>query len=151
MEIIRATEADSHWILRHRIEMFRDMGKPEDELLETERLTREDLASGLDKRTIYYLIREDDSIIGGCGVAICHVLPSNKNPRGEFAYVYNMYIERKYRRRGFAVELLDYIKEKCREMGILRLYLHASDEGRIVYEKAGFTNSDRFYQFRDVL
>ncbi|MGY5876447.1 MAG: GNAT family N-acetyltransferase [Candidatus Thorarchaeota archaeon] len=151
MEITRATETDSKWILRHRVEMFRDMGKPDEELLEIERLTKEDLARGLDERTIYYLVLEDERIVGGCGVSICHILPSNKNPSGDFAYIFNLYIEKEYRRRGFALILMEYIRKECKERGILRLYLHASDQGRGVYEKAGFSTSEKFYQFRDVL
>ncbi len=151
MEIVRATYDDRNWILRHRVEMFRDMGKPDDELLETERLTKEDLYRGLDERTLYYLIKEESAIVGGCGVSICHILPSNNNPSGDIAYIFNMYIEKDYRRRGLALSLMDHIRKECKERGVFRLYLHASEQGRGVYEKAGFTTTEKFYQYRDVL
>ena len=43
MEIVRATENDRDWILRHRVEMFRDMGMSEEGLTKTEEITREEL------------------------------------------------------------------------------------------------------------
>jgi GNAT superfamily N-acetyltransferase len=148
MEIVRASEKDIYWIVRHRVEMFRDMGMEDDTLAKTESLTEDSLRHGFDERSIYYLAKEDDDVVGGCAVAICKILPSNGNITGEFAYVFNMYVEKQHRRKGIASKLMARIKEDCDAMNISRLYLHASVEGAPVYLKAGFAKSENFYEIR---
>ncbi len=148
MEIVRATEDDAFWILRHRVEMFRDMGMSEEYLKDTERITELYLKKGFDDRSLFYLMKEGTEVIGGCAIAICSILPSHTNITGEFAYVYNMYVEKEYRRRGIARMMMNHLIEECRSMNIPRLYLHASEAGRSVYEKSGFAIPDNFYELR---
>jgi GNAT superfamily N-acetyltransferase len=53
--------------------------------------------------------------------------------------VLNVYCEPPHRRRGLARALMDAILDWCRERSISRVSLHASDEGRPLYEGLGFT------------
>lgn len=148
MEIVKASEKDAYWIVRHRVEMFRDMGMDNDALSKTKVLTEESLEQGFDEHSLYYLAKEGDEIVGGCAIAICKILPSPANVTGEFAYVFNMYVEKEHRRKGIASQLMTHIKEQCETMNIFRLYLHASDEGIQVYTKTGFVKSENFYEIR---
>ena len=148
MEIVKASENDRDWILRHRVEMFRDMGMSEEGLIKTEAITREELENGFDDRSMFFLAKEGEEVIGGSGVAICKILPSRNNTTGEFAYIFNMYVEKNHRRKGVASALLQHIIDECLTKNIDRFYLHASDEGRLVYLKMGFNKSDNFYEIR---
>ena len=148
MEIVIATDNDRDWILRHRVEMFRDMGMSEEGLRKTEEITREELENGFDDRSIFYLAKEGDDVIGGGAFAICKILPSHKNKTGKFAYIFNMYVEKEHRRKGVASALVQHMMDECLSMNIDRFYLHASDDGKFVYLKKGFIKSDNFYEIR---
>ena len=49
-----------------------------------------------------------------------------------------MYTEPDFRRQGLARRVLETMLAWCREQEIVRVYLHASDEGRPLYESLGF-------------
>ena len=49
-----------------------------------------------------------------------------------------MYTVEDFRRNGFAVAILNEMKEYCLSEGITRILLNASNEGRPVYESIGF-------------
>ena len=52
--------------------------------------------------------------------------------------VLNLYVERDQRRRGVARELMKAMIVWCRDNGFSSVGLHASDEGRPLYEQLGF-------------
>jgi GNAT superfamily N-acetyltransferase len=65
---------------------------------------------------------------------------------GPEAIVVNVFTERGWRRRGIAERLITHVIDWARSHGIARLVLHASPEGRPLYERLGFepTNEMRF-------
>ena len=50
-----------------------------------------------------------------------------------------MFTDAAHRRRGLARRLMETMLEWCRAEGMRFLYLHASDDGRPLYESLGFT------------
>jgi ribosomal protein S18 acetylase RimI-like enzyme len=60
--------------------------------------------------------------------------------------VLNVYVDPVWRRRGVAKALMRTLLDALSERGIGRIVLHASDEGRGLYERLGFvaTNEMRF-------
>jgi GNAT superfamily N-acetyltransferase len=52
-----------------------------------------------------------------------------------------VYIEPAFRRRGIACRLTQTIISWCREQGFQWIYLHASEQGRPLYEALGFEPS----------
>jgi GNAT superfamily N-acetyltransferase len=54
----------------------------------------------------------------------------------------NVFTEPQWRRRGIAGLLIKEIINWCKNEQIDRLVLHASDEGRSIYERLGFTESN---------
>lgn len=65
---------------------------------------------------------------------------------GRHAIVLNVYTEPAWRRRGLAELLMRRVLAWAREERLDRLVLHASQEGRRLYERLGFvaTNEMRF-------
>jgi GNAT superfamily N-acetyltransferase len=59
------------------------------------------------------------------------------------AYLPNVYVDDEHRRRGLARRLTETVLAWCRERGMGRVVLHASDEGRSLYESLGFVASPR--------
>ena len=52
--------------------------------------------------------------------------------------VLNVYVERAWRRRGVADALMRAVLDGLAGRGIRRIVLHASDDGRRLYERLGF-------------
>jgi GNAT superfamily N-acetyltransferase len=76
---------------------------------------------------------------GGCGsVEIVPWVPGRQDPTPRRAWIHSLYIEPSCRRRGIARRLTQTIIAWCRERGFQWLYLHASEQGRPLYESLGF-------------
>jgi GNAT superfamily N-acetyltransferase len=147
-QIRLATPADAETIGWHRARMFQDMGKVPPHLFEElcarsrERL-REYLTTG---EYIGWLASTNESpgkIIAGAGVQLRQVLPHPLDHKaviaeGRHALLLNVFTEPEWRRRGIATLLIRQIITWSRDQQLDRLVLHASDEGRAVYERLGF-------------
>ena len=147
--IRRATAADAGVLARHRAEMFRDMGQLPDGLSDTlidaaRAYFTQAIADG---RYVGWVAELDDrsgETIAGAGLQLRELLPRpdvarERLVRGPQALVLNVYTERAWRRRGVADALLRELLRWCRGNGIESVVLHASGEGRPLYEKLGFT------------
>ena len=143
MKIREATRADGKWILHHRIGMFTDMGLDQDYVQESAKLTEEYLKDDWTEGYRYFLVEENDEVIGGCGISSFRIPPQVSQRTGLYAYLSNMFVEHKYRRKGVGRELLRYVTNVCRTEGIGLLFLHASDDGLPLYELDGFVSSKR--------
>ena len=158
IRIRHATPDDAPVIASHRANMFRDMGQvtPEvyDALLRvTEVRLRQALASG---EYVGWLALSPDgsAVIGGAGAQRRLAFPHPQRledgavgiGEGRHAIVLNVYTDRAWRRRGVADTLMHAVIRWAREERLDRLVLHASDEGRALYERLGFaaTNEMRF-------
>ena len=56
--------------------------------------------------------------------------------------ILNVYTEPEYRRRGIARQLMETMIAWCRQEGLARVNLHASDHARRLYESLGFEPSN---------
>lgn len=66
------------------------------------------------------------------------VPPSPRNLAGKQAYILGMYVMPEFRRRGLARALMEAAVECATEAGVPLITLHASDQGRLLYEQMGF-------------
>jgi GNAT superfamily N-acetyltransferase len=149
--IRQATPDDVAMIGWHRARMFQDMGLVPDELFDpyrTKALDRlsEALASG---DYFGWLVSESiapEKIIAGAGVIIRVIPPfphRDEDGRiiiaeGRQGVIVNVFTEPEWRRRGIAKLLMKEIIVWSREQNLDDLVLHASDEGRTLYEQLGF-------------
>jgi GNAT superfamily N-acetyltransferase len=151
-----ATAGDVSVLARHRAEMFRDMGQlPEQQYASLLAATELDLAAMLAAgEYVSYVASPADrpgEIVAGAGIQIRRLLPrplpgATSIRLGPEAIVVNVFTEREWRRRGIAERLMQHVIEWARSHGIARLVLHASPDGRPLYERLGFepTNEMRF-------
>jgi GNAT superfamily N-acetyltransferase len=109
MNLVRAASIlDIPLLARHRAAMFRDMGT---------------LASGSEAA----LVRATETYL------------REAMPRNEYlAWVLNVYVEPPWRRRVVAEGLLQTVLTALAERRIRRIGLHASVDGRRLYERLGF-------------
>ena len=143
-----ATVSDIAVLAHHRAAMFRDMGTLAlDQENALERATVVYLRNALPSEEYLAWIAEDTtaaaSPIGGAGVQLRPLLPRPRHGGGDLelgpeAIVLNVYVEPAWRRRGVAEALMRTLLEALAARGIRRIVLHASDEGRRLYERLGF-------------
>jgi GNAT superfamily N-acetyltransferase len=149
VSIRRATLADMDEIAHHRVSMLRDVGLIDDSQIAvlyaaSKNYLREALPSNEYRG---WLAECGDKIVAGGGILVRRRLPGAKNHNGGCeAYILNIYTEPSFRRRGLARRLVAAMLLWCRDEGIKRVSLHASKQGRPVYESLGFlpTNEMRY-------
>jgi GNAT superfamily N-acetyltransferase len=153
-----ASVADVDVIARHRAEMFRDIHGLDDarcaELLrESHRALEPLLCSG---EYLGWLVSPADdpgTIVGGAGIRLRAALPSVRKrggvvvvTSGRQGLIVNVYAERAWRRRGIAALVMRELLEEVKRLELASIVLHASVEGRALYESLGFvaTNEMRY-------
>ena len=97
---------------------------------------------------ISWIMDNDGEIIATSGVCFYALPPNYSNPSGRTAYVTNMYTKPEYRRRGIAAELLDMVIGEAKTRGYRVIRLHTSEQGKSIYKKAGFADSDGYMVLR---
>src|SRR5439155_13205889 len=85
---------------------------------------------------------QPEMVVGGAGVQLQPILPRPVNAstvgEGRQGTVVNVFTEPQWRRRGIAGLLIKEIITWSKDEHLDRLLLHASDEGRSLYERLGF-------------
>ena len=139
--IREAAQGESAIILHHRRSMFRDMGEGTAEELEGMVAAATPwLARALADGSYRHWLALDGSgcILGGGGVLVSPWPANPKDPCTERAVILNVYTEPGFRKRGVARQIMLTILDWARQRGLRSINLHASDEGRSLYEKLGF-------------
>jgi GNAT superfamily N-acetyltransferase len=153
--IRRATAQDADIIAWHRARMFQDMGKVSGDAFEVLRAKTRDrieewLESGDYVGWLASCADQSESIIAGAGVQLQPILPRPVDlatiGEGRQGIIINVFTEPEWRRQGIATMLMRDIIKWAKNAQLDRLILHASDEGRSIYERVGFisTNEMRF-------
>lgn len=89
----------------------------------------------------------------GEAVAVISVLrndspPLPERPLAHEGYIVNLWVAPHARRQGLARALLDAAMEGGPSWGLRGLYLHATDDGRPLYEQTGFVPDGRWMGLR---
>lgn len=158
--LIRCADAgDVETIARHRAAMFAEMGSITDEMRAemydaSVVFLRLAVPSGEYIGWLAYDADDPLAIFGGAGVQRRRNLPfpmrlpdgTTRIAQGRQAIVLNVYTEAAWRRRGVARRLMIDVMRWARDEGVENLVLHASPDGRPLYEQLGFaaTNEMRF-------
>src|SRR5262249_11985908 len=134
----------------HRRAMFAEMGGASEEVLDrmeqaTEQYLREALPNGIYRA--WMAETPGGRVVSGGGIAIVPWPGSPDFAAPRRGWILGIYTEPEYRRRGIARRIVETIVEWCRVEGYGHVSLHASKDGRQLYEKLGFrpTNEMRFY------
>jgi GNAT superfamily N-acetyltransferase len=145
MSLIRlATITDAKLITGQRHRMFADAKfASEERLCELDRAFEPWLRTQLaDGRYIGWLVEENGSVIAGAGLYLMEFPPHFLDTKAVRAYLLNFYTEPAYRGRGYARQLLELSVAESRTRGIVAVTLHASQFGKPIYEKAGFSQTN---------
>ena len=140
----RASTDDIDTLVAHRRAMFVDMGYRDETALDSMAAKCHDwLLSRMncEEYLAWLAIAPDQSIVAGAGLWIMDWIPHmiGSGPRGN---ILNVYTAVEFRRRGLAGELMKVALQWCRSNGVDTLVLHASPDGRRLYESMGFVGTN---------
>ena len=147
-----ATPADVRTLARHRAAMWHDMGHLRadacDAMVDATVPVLERMMGG--GRYHAWLLAPEgrpEEIVAGAGVQLREQLPfpidDGRGVRGgEQGLVLNVYTEPAWRRQGAAERLMRAVLDWAEQRGLASLVLHASVEGRPLYERLGFAGTN---------
>jgi GNAT superfamily N-acetyltransferase len=89
-----------------------------------------------------WLACDSDRVVAGGAVLISPWPAHAYDLECRRATILNVYTEPEYRRRGIARQIMDAMIAWCKQEGFARVTLHASNQGRHLYESLGFEDSN---------
>lgn len=138
---MRPVEAsDLELVLNQRHEMFIEMGFEPGAChaaIEANRdLFRTALADG--RYRGFFAVDNSNRVVAGGGIIShqFHTGPLDASRRR--SWIVNVYTEPSHRRRGLARMVMQALLNLCRELGWTAVLLHASSDGRPLYDSLGF-------------
>jgi GNAT superfamily N-acetyltransferase len=138
--IREATPDDIPELLRHRKGMYRDMGYTDlaalSQMVSTSCVY---LQQSMSARSFHaWLALTDSRIAGGGGIIVNPWLSHPYDLECRQACILNVYVYPELRRRGIARLLMRTMIDWCRGQGFAQVSLHASKDGKALYESLGF-------------
>lgn len=136
-----AAGEDMELLMGSRLEMLRVVNDlPEAYEFDTvlERESRDYFAAG-DQTTI--LAMEQGEVIGCATLCYLRMMPTFSHPTGKRAHLMNVYTREQYRRQGIAARMVARLIQEARARGVTEISLDATESGRPLYERLGFTAS----------
>ena len=133
---------DLEVLVGFRVRLFQELGElgSDSELAGFRTLTHESFDRGLRSGTCLAWIAE---VLGPAPIAsaVMHLFPKLPSPVNLAlfeGYLLNIYTVPAWRRQGAASALVEAAVREARALGLHRIRLHTTPEGRRVYEQAGF-------------
>jgi ribosomal protein S18 acetylase RimI-like enzyme len=83
-----------------------------------------------------------DKVIGCATLSYIEVMPTFSHPTGKRVHLMNVYTDKNYRRKGIAYHMVDMLIKEAKEKGVTEISLDATNQGRPLYKKMGFTESE---------
>ena len=144
-----AGREDVNLLAEHRKKMWLDIHPEfEKEVRATEKRTRKWIERQLANGSLIGLVvrTADGEAVGSGCIWLREEQPRPTSMRLVVPYLMSMYTEKGFRRQGVAKLIVKGALKWCREKNYDRVILHASNEGRAVYEGLGFelSNEMRF-------
>ncbi len=144
-EIRLATLDDVDELVRLRLEFLEEVGSVKDDVDvgELGAAMRDYLVRKMPSGGFMAWVAEDEgAIVATSGVTIFERPPNGANIAGLEAYLSNMYTLPAWRGRGVGTALVTTIVAHLKATRVRRIWLHATEQGRPVYAKAGFVPSE---------
>ncbi|HHY25411.1 MAG TPA: GNAT family N-acetyltransferase [Desulfitobacterium dehalogenans] len=140
ISIKRTVPADLDLVLDLRYEMLMKVNKLDNHVFNEDfrHITKDYFVNG-NQTTILAM---DGMVPIGCAtICYIHVMPTFSHPTGKRAHFMNVYTRDAYRRQGIAKKMMELLILEAKEKGVTHLSLDATEDGRQLYYKLGFSKT----------
>lgn len=93
-----------------------------------------------DQTTVLAL--DGERVIGCATMSYISIMPTFSHPTGHRAHLMNVYTMKEWQRKGIAKKMVSLLIEEAKNRGVTEISLDATEEGRPLYYRLGFTDSD---------
>lgn len=147
VRFVKAKEDDIELVMKSRLEMLKAVNSLPSDYRFSEALIRNSKEYLESKNQTTVLAVDEDAVIGCATLCYLEMLPTFSHPTGQRAHLMNVYTNAAYRRQGIALKMLNMLIEEARERGVTEISLDATEEGRPLYKRCGFTESEECMVF----
>lgn len=147
----RATEADIETLVDLRLQFVTEARELQASELTDEfrAATRGFIESGVSTGVLHsWLAERDEHPVGIVSMLLLQVPPRPEDPRRFEGYILNMYVRPRARRERIGQNLLDECLAATGPLGVRRVFLHATEDARTMYEGFGFAPNDDWLELR---
>src|SRR5512133_1694608 len=139
-----ATPDDASLLSEMGRRMFTGMGKPDDERMQQVVEAFIPWVADAIRRHIYigWIVQSGAGTpVANAGLLLIAWPPNSRDLNPTRGYVMNVWTHPEHRRKGIARRLMEVVMAEAKRRSIRVLALHASDEGKILYDQLGFRDS----------
>lgn len=143
MHIRLLTPDDRDTICHHREAMFRDSGRSAEVIAQMSEPFRAWLGPHLEAgRYFGWLAEYEGRVVAGVGMMVIDWPPHPSHPtQCQRGYILNVYVEPEFRGQGVAKKLMAEANAEAKRRGIQFMILHATAQGRPLYEALGWLDT----------
>ncbi len=148
--IIQEAKSDKDKLIaEHFYKMWLDVGIPENGIEDNYQEIILQFIENARQKLFYqsFLAELDGVIVGSTSCQLYTGLYPNaiKSNYRQFGYIWGVYVEPEYRRKGIAKKLTNTAIEYLKIIGCTRVILNASPAGKAVYQSLGFVDSNAMH------
>ena len=148
-KIATATPQEDSLVANHFYRMWLDIGCDKDSLAaDWEEITLKYIHHARQNLQYQAFIAEiEGKIVGSAGCQLFDGLYPQiiKAESRLYGYIWGVYVEKAYRDRGIGKQLTIQTKDYLKSIGCTKAVLHASPQGKPVYERIGFISSNQMH------
>jgi len=140
-----ATSDDILILASHHRKMFKEIWEKQSKSLSESQLEEVEKAyikklkeQFADKTCKAWVVKIKNKIVASGAVTTCSFVPTPLDLSHKVAFFHSLYVEETNRNQNCAKAILEKAIRYCKEKGMKRVLLAASDAGRPIYQKRGF-------------
>lgn len=134
-----------------RVRMFLEMGKPDDQRMSEVRTAFVTWVQDAIRRGTYlgWVVENGGTIVANAGMLLIEWPPNRRDLNPLRGYVMNVYVHTEHRRRGLARRMMEAVHAEARRRNIRVTALHASTQGRSLYEQLGYWANEEMLRIEE--
>lgn len=145
IKLFDAEPSDITVLASHHRKMFKEIWEKQNKSLSENRLKEIEKAYAqkleeqfADKTCMAWVVKIKNTIVASGAITICSFVPTPVDLSHNVAFFHSLYTEEASRKQNCAKVILEKAIQYCKDKGIKRVLLAASDAGRLIYQKRGF-------------
>jgi GNAT superfamily N-acetyltransferase len=152
LRIRRCEISDLEVLVKMRVEFLKEAEHVKDgtNVKELTLELAEYIKSHINKDLFFWVAEIEEIAVSTGALSFWEKLPiyAGKQNGSKIGYISNMYTVPEYRRKGIASDILEEIIKFGKEIGMLKIMLHALEDGKGVYKSLGFSISESFMEMK---